>query len=538
MPLAILILLNSYLAMSKDWWTIPREEGLTHVSYVASSEGEAPLEELKEKAFMTAATIIVREHFGTTVEASESVIEETGNSKYQFLTKLKSDPMIIKGLKLTDIKVLESGKVTRVLVRVSISKDDLAQAIKSQNRDQIENIYGRGKGDNYVAVKTIPQGALIQITGIDKRYFVQGHGDAKFYLPLGEYNITIMEEGYGAITKAFKIFHRNEDLSFELEPILGKLSIKTDPDDAVITPMNSVKGDNPFYLRPHKKYRFRVSHPDYFEEEFEYSLSDDRDYFKPIKLQRLSSSFRFRITPEPSLVSINKKHYKNGERISIEDEEMHIIIEAKGYERFEKWIVIKPNRYYPDEFIKLHPKKESPPFKWPKLPSFDFFKNEPMRKRFEYNPYVQLDGKGDFSIIPLSFFIERGFISAGLSYNYIDSYHDDGEKSVQKSISDFSLNLRLSYREFGNLVPYIALTSGSYKVDQTTDDLENLNEENKSFSYHGVGGGLRYYFSNGTSIHGEMIHIKKDLKDGENLKPNESYDSSEVKALIGLGWEF
>ena len=87
MPLAILILLNSYLAMSKDWWTIPREEVPTHLSYVASSEGEAPLEELKEKAFMTAATIIVREHFGTTVEASESVIEVTDNSKYQLFSE-------------------------------------------------------------------------------------------------------------------------------------------------------------------------------------------------------------------------------------------------------------------------------------------------------------------------------------------------------------------------------------------------------------------------------------------------------------------
>jgi hypothetical protein len=122
--------LNSYLVMALDWWTIPREETRTHLSYVASNEGKGGLEELKEKAFIAAAAAIMREHFGITVEASESMIEDTGNSKYQFFTKIKSDPMIIKGLKLTDLKILEAGELTRVLVRVEISKEDLSQAVK------------------------------------------------------------------------------------------------------------------------------------------------------------------------------------------------------------------------------------------------------------------------------------------------------------------------------------------------------------------------------------------------------------------------
>jgi len=538
MPMAIFILLNSCLVFSLDWWTIPREEGANHLTYVASSEGEASLEELKEKAFMIAATMIIREHFGTTVEASESVIEETGHSKYQFLTKIKSDSMIIKGLKLTDIKVFDMGKMSRVFVRVTIAKEDLAQAIKAQNRDQIENIYGRGKGDHFVSVKTIPQGALIQITGIDKRYFVQGHGDAKFYLPLGEYHMTIIEEGHKPITEAFKISHRNEELSFDLEPILGKLSLQTNPSDATVTPIVSVRGSNPYHLQPHKKYRFRVTHPDYFEQEFEYSLSDDREYFKSVNLQRRSSSFRFQITPEPIFISINNKFYKNGERFDTEEEELHIKVEAKGYERYEKRISVKPNRYYPDEFVSLNPEKESLPFQWPKFPTFDFFKDEPFKKRFEYNPYVQLDDRAVFSILPIAFYVERGFLSAGVSYNYLDYSEDETGKTVQKTINDFSFNIRLTYRGFGDLVPYLAFTSGSYDVEKITNDFENRLKEKRSFSYSGIGGGLRYYFSNGTSIHGEMINIKKDLKNGENFKTDENYDSSEVKAVIGLGWEF
>lgn len=538
MPIALVILLNSCLAMSLDWWAIPREEGPNHLSYVASSEGEESLEELKEKAFMAAAVIIVRENFGTTVEASESMIEETGNSKYQFQTKIKSDPMIIKGLKLTDLKILESGTKTRVLVRVTISKEDLAQAVREQNRDQAENIYGKGKGENFVLVKTSPQGALIQITGIDKKYFVQGNGDARFYLPLGEYNISINEDGYAPVTRTFKIDHRNEELSFDLTPILGKFSIRTNPADAQVLPLSSVKGDNPFYLSPHKKYRFRVSHPDFFEEEFEYSLSDDGSYSKSINLQRRSSSIRLIVTPEPSLISINNRHFKNRERIHLDDEELYIVIEADGYERYEKTIKVDPNRYFPDEYIKLSPKKENPPFKWPKLPSLSFFKDEPLIKRFEYNPYVQLDGRGNFSILPLSFYLEKGFFGAGLSYNYIDSYQDDGEKSVQKSISDISFSLRFILKNLGSIAPYLTLTVGSYHAKQSTDDLESIEETEREYSYHGFGGGLRYYFSNTSSIHAEMIHISKDAKDNINQNTDDPKKSSEVKAVVGLGWEF
>jgi DNA-directed RNA polymerase subunit H (RpoH/RPB5) len=350
---------------ANNWWSVPREENLDYFSYVASSEGNASVEELKEKAFMTAASIIVREHFGITIESSESVLEETNHSKYQFLTKIKSSPMIIKGLKLTDIKIMNIGTLIRVFVRVMISKKDLDNAVNDQKKSQVENIYGEGKGEHFVFVKTIPQGSFIQITGIDKRYIVQGHGDAKFYLPPGEYNILINEKGHEHIHSKVKISDKDEELKYELKPILGKLNISIHPEDAIISPLNDVKGENPFYLIPNQKYRFKVSHPDYFEQEFEFLIEDDREFTKEISLQRRSSSLRFHISPEPYLFTINNKFYQNGERISLDEEEIYIIIEARGHKRYEKKMKLNPNRFYPDEFIKLVPLSDTGNLKLP-----------------------------------------------------------------------------------------------------------------------------------------------------------------------------
>ena len=538
MAIAIFILLNSCLVMAQDWWTIPRQETQTHLSYVASNEGKEGLEELKEKAFRAAAAAIVREHFGITVEASESVIEDTGNSKYQFFTKIKSDPMIIKGLKLTDLKILEAGELTRVLVRVEISKEDLAQAVKGHMKEEVQNIYGRGKGENYLLVTTNPPGAMIQITGIDKNYFVQGTGDAKFYLPIGDYNLSINEPGHEKIQTKFRIFNQDQELNFHLNPVVGRLTIETYPSSAVVRPISPVEGTNPYHLIPKKKYRFRVSHPDYYEEEFEYLIPGEGDYTKTINLQRGTSHIRFFVTPEPDLISVNNRHYQNGERIDVSEETLHLIIEARGYERLEKTIKLNPNRHYPDEYIKLSPKKDSPPFQWPTLSSFNFFADWPLKKRFEYNPYVQIDGRGDFSIVPVAFYLEKGFLSAGLSYNYIDSYHDNGNQSTSKSISDFSLSLRFSLRHLGFIVPYLSLTTGSYQVKQSVDDLKTVQDSERKYSYYGVGGGLRLYITESSSIHAEVIQISKELSEGKNYKSDMPTKDSELKGTVGLGWEF
>jgi hypothetical protein len=541
MPVVIFILLNSCVAISQDWWTIPREETPTHFIYVASSEGKGSLEELKERAFMAAATMIVREHFGTTIEAQESMIEDTGDSRFQFLTKIKSDSMILKGLKLTDLKILGQGDLTRVLVRVEISREDLLQAIKRQDRHEAENIYNRGKGKNFILVKTTPPGALIQITGKDKNYFVQGHGDAKFYLPSGSYALSISENGYERELSQFEILNQDVEENFELKPILGKFRIETYPKDATISTITPIKGKNPFYLSPNKKVRFRVSHPDYFEQEFEYSITGDGEFTKKISLQARPSNIRIFVNPGPDLLSINNRHYESGQRVSTDEEELHVVIEKDGYERVEKTIRIGPNRHYPDEYINLTPEKPSAPFKWPSfptLPSFNLLREGPLKKRWEYNPYVQLDGRGYFSIVPVSFFIEKGYLSGGLSYNYIDSYDDNGERSLQKSISDFSLNFRLLLGNFESVVPYLVLTSGSYQINQTEDDLETTKNSEMKFSYYGLGGGLRIYYSNSASIHAEMIQINKELSEGQNLKIDEPQKSTEIKAIIGLGWEF
>jgi hypothetical protein len=102
----------------------------------------------------------------------------------------------------------------------------------------------------------------------------------------------------------------------------------------------------------------------------------------------------------------------------------------------------------------------------------------------------------------------------------------------------FSVSVRFSLKHIGSVVPYLALTTGSYQVEEITDDLITIEESERNYSYYGIGGGLRFYYTDSASIHAEMIQISKKLSDGKNLKSDTPKSESEIKATVGLGWEF
>lgn len=535
-------LILMYLFIGKtfalDWWEVPRQETLTDFTYVGVSEGSNSIDELKDKAFISAATLIVREHFGTKVEASESVIEDTGNSKYQFITKLQSESMILKGLKLIDFKIIESQIGSRVFVRVQISKEDLKNAISTQNQDQVENIYGRGKGENYVFIKTIPHGAQIQFTGIDHKYVSQGQGDAKFYLPKGRYNLEIYEPGHKVIQSEVTVLQENQDFEYKLEPILGELELKTTPFDAEIIPLSAVNGNNPFKLMPHRKYRFRVYHPDYFEQEIEYSITDEGHHEKYVYLDPRPSTIRFFISNKNHSLIVNGRSYSTGERITVYGEKAEVMIKSPGFKTYKQSINLRPNRDYPDERITLEKEVVSNPIKFEFNNPFADKYQERFVKRLEYNPAVQINEEAYFSIVPLSYYLEWTYIGLGASVYYISLYKDNGEKTVNTTILDHSFNLRLFSPRFDSAQFYLNLTSGAFTLKEEIDDFENPATYERKFNYHGVGLGIRFYTSKSFSYHIELNQIHKKLDEDSSLESMKKYKNNELKGVLGIGWEF
>lgn len=533
-----LIIFNISILYALDWWEIPRQESETELSYVGISEGAQGIDTLKDKAFISAATLIVREHFGTKVEASESFIEDTGNSKYQFMTKLESDSIVLKGLKLTDLKVTALDEGSRVFVRVTITKDDLRNSKIFDKQSEVQNIYGEGKGERFVLIKTVPSGALIQFTGIDRKYVTEGKGDARFYLPRGRYFLSIHEEGHHPVRSEISVFFEDQKHEFKLEPILGTLLLETSPSDAEVTPLLPVQGTNPFKLMPKRKYRFRVTHPDYYEGVLEYSIPDDKSYIKKFHLDPKPSTFRFFVTPSKHVMSINKKLFSAGKRITVTEDEIEVVIRAEGYETFHKTIKVLPNRDYPDEHVKLDIIKESA--------SFDFKFNNPFQdkyqkrfiKRFEYNPFIQIDEDVHFSILPVSYFFEWTYFGLGASYNFISTHSDNGEETVNKDISDLSLNMRIFSPRFDNFQTYLNFTTGKYSANEERDDFVEYKTIKRQYNYYGFGGGFRVYTSQDFSFHLELNHIFKKQSESLVDDTQTKQQPTELKGVLGIGWEF
>ena len=553
--LLLLLLLASILSVqaTEDWWNTPRQESLTELRYVGVAEGPGAFEELKDKAFIHAARTVVREHFGATIEATESVLEDAGNSNYQVVARLKSDSVIIKGMKVIKVKEFNTNDdKKRVYVLLSVTRADLERAISRGGFDEITNTYGVSKeASGSVVVKTHPSGALIEFTGEDFRYSAQGHGNAKFYLPIGRYSVFIHRPGHRAINLSIRIDEQEKEISEILEPLYGKLTLETHPADAKVEALAPIKGDNPFYLHPEKNYRFKISHPDYYEQTFEIQLPEEKTATKVIHLDPRPSTLKFKISPVQARLVINGKEYSHTAPINIDPSSVaEIRVSLPGYNTHHITKKLKPNRIYSTEIIKLTEEERVPSTPWFTTPSIEWRGSlsweERSNWRFEYNPGVFTQNKLYGSIIPLGLFYEWKYLSLGAHYNFISYTRDENEDNSEfieekVKIEDFSLNARIFLPKFHNKLDiYFSGISGGYTEIIEKETLSDTTEVMQSFKYFGLGAGIRVNVSPKFSVHAEVHQVRKTLTEHKNLPADESMSqsNSELKGVIGMGWDF
>ena len=108
-----------------EWWTLPRTEDENNFYYVGVSEGKDGVSKLQERAVNKAMGELIREHFGMSVQISESAVEDYKNDTFQVVTKQSSAPLFIKGSTITKTfeKELKDDGL-RIYVQLRIEKNE------------------------------------------------------------------------------------------------------------------------------------------------------------------------------------------------------------------------------------------------------------------------------------------------------------------------------------------------------------------------------------------------------------------------------
>jgi hypothetical protein len=480
-----LLLILSLNAISAEWWKDSRVELPDSYIYTGYSEGDAPADELKERAFAQISTLIVREHMGFRLDADESVIESLDQAQYQSVTRIRSVPIILKGLTLIDQREEKAGKGKRVYIRVKISKKELQDITRHAYDDRIDNVYGEVNIKNSsIIIKTSPAGAFLELTHLQSRFQVYGNGNAKFNLPEGQYELIARHPGYEKIQKNVLVKGELTIETLQFKPLRGSLMIETAPSSAKIEPLHPVKGSNPYELIPQKTYKFRVSHPDYFSQEFDVSVPDERRMSYSVNLVPRPSQVRFYVEPEHAKFYFGDIEKNHKDVLNLNQGEYSVRIEAKGYETYNSILVVAPNKIYPTHHVKLD---LEPEFNW----------------RFEYLPIEKRQSRAQLSLIPGNLYREWDYFAFGGGISLDTDRSIDNGQEVIVSVSDIHFGARLLLPRFWNFRTYGLATIGSYVIES-----ENYSEYSKSgfryqYSYVSTGFGLRYYLNHRASLQGE-----------------------------------
>jgi len=529
MKLIILTLFASWsVSAAGEWWTLPRTEDDTYYYYVGTSEGEGKFTSLQEEAFGKAMSELIREHFGMSIQVSESAVEELNNESFQVITKQSSAPLFIKGVTMnkTYEKDLETGK--RLYVQVRVDRKTLAESIENHLAHPGEEDLNK-YGDNHaskidIKVKTSPAGALITFTHLDQRYSLQGQGNALFYLPRGRYQMVVSAPGHMAVSREINLIAQGREEKIILDQLHTKLDLAVHPSDAVIELNGKRMDTQSFKLPVGKSYKFKFSHPDYLTQELEIISHYPERMNRSVELEPKMSTLYYEVQPHGARIEINGKEVSAYQgKIHVHPGHKKVRISHNGFFDHTEDVYVNPNRDHPLKVIYLREDSES---------------ISPSDKRFtgriEYNPLSLHGDYGRFDFIPFSFHLEYYYISLGGGVNYT-SFEDEKTNDAgivekeTKTYSDSYATLRLISPRLGPFKFFASATVG--KSNQSVKKYEELEAKEVNKRYHGTGGGMRIYLNPKWSLQAEYFKVATEYKE-LGLK------KSEARVLMGASYEF
>ena len=504
------------------WWEIPRSEDQEAFYYVGSSEGDQVTETLRDQAFNRALTDLIRENFGMKLEISETIIEDFKNDQLQVILKQNSAPLYIKGISIQKIKEVETKLGTRLFVQVKVSRKDISESLKLISLEEGSfNIYGE-KSDNRISVKvrSNPAEAMIQLTHQDMKFSIQGQGHALFHVPPGKYVITLFLEGYKTESSEVALLNDGLELQYSLEELTADVEFYGYPIGTKIEISGRPLKSDQVNLNVSRTYALKASHPDYFEHREEFKIDGPISYRKELKLRPRPSTISLKVFPQDAELEIDgsMKRLEN-DRVFVSAGYKKLKISASGYEDFEETIFVGPNRDYPLKEIKLVRSKIIEP----DTPSELTF-------RFEYNPLARYGDDDLFLHIPLSFYLEKSFLSLGVSYAYANDVETRKENELNRNFyfTDTSASIRLLTPKFSFIEFYASYSIGQYSFIK---EYGNQHRYKKTAEYHGPGGGMRLWFYQAWSMHVEYHQMEVKFKE-TGLKEKDG------KFVLGIGLQF
>lgn len=505
-----------------EWWSIPRSEDDQYLYYVGISEGKDGVSQLQDKAFNKAMGELIREHFGMSIQINENSVEELRKEQFQVVTKQSSAPLFIKGVGIVKTYEKELDDANRIYVQIRVDKKILAQAITNQitkpGEDSL-NTFGDSHDSKIdIKVKTSPQGALIHFGHLDRRFSLQGQGDARFFLPRGRYQMVVSSPGFATVSKEINHQSEGREENIILDELSGEIDLEVYPEDATIVYQKTKIPAGKQKLQLERSHKFYFSHPDYFPQELEFVLDNPETITKVIKLEPRPSTIRLDVHPRNSSIFVDDKEV-HGKVIELEPGRRTITVRANGYFSHTEEIYVGTNREYPLKVIRLR---------------YDDQNMSPTDKRislrFEMNPFTSYDKVG-YGMIGLGAHIEFHYISIGGGFNYT-SYKKDTDEGMPEdefNMSDTYGMVRLITPKMGVFKLFASGTYGEYSKNRKTSLGDTLWKETKS--YQGVGGGFRAYITPKWSFHGEYFKIKA-------LDTETKIKSKQDRFIMGFGYEF
>jgi hypothetical protein len=521
--MVFLILLFIYiqeLRASEEWWTTSRSEDKDYYYYVSSSEGDESITFLQQKAFNKALAELIREHFGMGIQINENSVELLNQEEYQIVTKQSSDPIFLKGLSL--LRTLEKdGEEKRVFVQLRADKKLLEESIKIKPKMNTFNIYGDNHGAKIdYKIKTIPQGALIHFVHLDRKFSLQGQGDALFNLPPGRYEMVVSLAGYKIVNKAMTLFASGREELLNLEKLVGVYIPNLTPSNASVELNGEVIQKKKMKLAVGIRNILRYEHPDYFPIEKEVTLEAPDSFEESIVLNPRPSTLYFQVKPTNASIEVDGKiiQHRRG-KFEVNMGTRNIVISSPGFISYRETLNIVPNRDYPLKIVNL---------------VFDDKSVPPSQKgtslRIEYNPFMTFGHDSLFMFYPLGFHVEYHYISLGFGFNFVNSKetNEEMQQDEESRLEDKYLTLRLISPMIRDVKMYGSWTYGEYKHKKLVDGTTLWK---KNTQYNGFGGGVRAYMTPKVSVHGEYFQVQSDVSEVESKK-------KENRIIFGVAYEF
>jgi hypothetical protein len=365
---------------------------------------------------------------------------------------------------------------------------------------------------------------------LDRRFTLQGQGDARFFLPRGRYQMVVSHSGYASITKELKIELQGNEENIILDELSGAINLEVYPDDARIYCEGEKLGYGTHPVTINKIHKFTVTHPDFFSQEVEFMLENPETLHKIVKLEPKPSTIGYEVYPTNAKIFIDDKEttfYKG--KTNVDPGKKRILITAPGYFFHKEEIYVGTNREYPLKAVRLKLDDQNMP------PS-----NKRLTLRAEINPLFGVANVG-YGGLGIGLHLEYHYISIGAGFNitqYKDSEDNDNtdstnnsdKKEIEKSVSDGYLTGRLITPQFGPFKFFASATYGQYS--RTSDDTFNKKVlMREAQSYSGLGGGVRTYITPTWSFHIEYFDVKTINKETD-IKGRES------RFLSGFSYEF